>query len=493
MEVRLVAAEGVAAPIVREHRQTLGTWRRLWAWALIGLGLPLLTWALLHGFDTRALHITLFAYLLTAVVVGAIGGVQPAAVAAIGGFLLANWYFTPPVRTWTIADMDDLFSLFTFLVVALVVGYLVGIASRRSAEARRARAQAEALAATSAHNDPRFGPGLEGIALRIREAFSVTSVGMLRNTENGWESLAHAGSGDMADPDHAAESIPLTDGVVLVLSDGRLSTDDRRVLRAFATQATQAIERAELEREASAAAAMAETDRLRTALLRAVSHDLRTPLAAIKASVTSLLETEVSWTDDQTLDFLRTILEETERLNRLVGRLLDAGRVQAGAIPVSFQAIELEEVVETAVDGLGPGRFRVVVEIPEILPPVRTDGALLERVVANLVENALTWSPTDSLVLVIAGPVDDRIQVRVVDRGPGIPEHLREEVFQPFQQLGDSSRGGGVGLGLAVARGFLEAMGNDLLVEDTLGGGTTMVITLDVARPVHAGSNRDCE
>ena len=469
------------------RRPGLGSSRSLVAWGLTLVGLPVLTWVLLHGFDAQALHITLFAYLLTAVVVGAIGGVLPAAASAIGGFLLANWYFTPPVRTWTIADADDLFSLFTFLVVALVVGYLVGIASRRSAEAIRARAQAEALAATSAPSDPRFGPGLQGIVLRIKEAFAVTSVGILRTAGGGWESLAFAGAGEVTDPDRASESIPLTGGATLVLNDCRLSADDRRVLRAFATQATQAIERAELEKEASAAAAMAETDRLRTALLRAVSHDLRTPLAAIKASVTSLLETGVSWTEDQTSDFLETILEETERLNRLVGRLLDASRVQAGAIPVAFQTIELDEVVQMALAGLGPQRRRVVVAIPEAVPQIRTDGALLERAIANVVENALTWSPPGSPVIVTASQIEDRVVLRIVDRGPGIPEQMREAVFQPFQRLGDSPRGG-VGLGLAVARGFLEAVGGELSVEDTPGTGTTMVIVLRPAPSPEAPS-----
>jgi two-component system sensor histidine kinase KdpD len=274
--------------------------------------------------------------------------------------------------------------------------------------------------------------------------------------------------------------IELTADTVMVLLDGRLTGDDRRVLRAFAVQIANALEREELEREAESAEAMAETDRLRTALLGAVSHDLRTPLASIKASVTSLLETGVDWPPDQIQAFLEAILTETERLNRLVGRLLDASRVQMGALHVFFRPTVLSEVTASALAGLGPVQSQVEVDVPESLPEVQTDPELLERVIANLVENALTWSPVGQAVRVTAGPVAGRIDLRVIDRGPGIPASDREKVFQPFQRLGDAPRGAGVGLGLAVSRGFLDAMGHDLLVEDTPGGGTTMVISLKV-------------
>jgi two-component system sensor histidine kinase KdpD len=293
--------------------------------------------------------------------------------------------------------------------------------------------------------------------------------------------LANAGE-QITTPDQGTESIDLTKDIVLVLRDGRLTADDRGVLRAFAAQITQAVERQELEIEARSAEAIIETDRLRTALLGAVSHDLRTPLATIKASVTSLLETGVEWTPEETETFLHTIRDETEKLNRLVGRLLDASRVQAGAVHVFFREVGLEEVVGAAVAGLSNAASRVHVDVAETLPHVQTDPALLERVVANLIENALHWSPPDTEVRVSAGEVAGRIDLRVIDRGPGIPADRRDQVFLPFQRLSDAQGDGGVGLGLAVSRGFLDAMGNELLVEDTPGGGTTMVISL---KPAH--------
>jgi two-component system sensor histidine kinase KdpD len=209
-------------------------------------------------------------------------------------------------------------------------------------------------------------------------------------------------------------------------------------------------------------------------------------LATIKASVTSLLETDVGWSAEQTQAFLQAILEETEHLNRVVGRLLDASRVQVGAVHVFFVPVGLDEVISSALSGLRAEGDRVKVEIPDALPPVQTDPALLERVVANLIENALTWSPPDHHVRVSAGEVAGRIDLRIIDRGPGIDPDGRAKIYQPFQRLGDSPKGSGVGLGMAVARGFLEAMGNELVIEDTPGGGTTMVIGFKPAPLVNA-------
>lgn len=463
-------------------RVAIGPRRRRLAWALTIVGLPLLTWLLRSGVGLLALHSVLLIYLLASVVVAAIGGLLVSVAAAVAGFLLANWFFTDPVGTWTIADPDNLFSLFSFLVVSVLVGTLVGISTRRSAEARRARAQAEALAATASKPHPVFGVEAHGLVHSIRESFALDTAAILRQVEDGWEVVAQAGREAIQSPDRGTETIELTSDMVLVLIDGRLTADDRRVLRAFAAQVTQALEREALEEEARSVEEMAEAERLRTALLGAVSHDLRTPLATIKASVTSLLETQVAWSPEETVAFLDTIREETERLDRLVGRLLDASRLRAGAVHVFYREVGLEEVVGAALAGLGATAAQVRLEVPESLPRVQTDPALLERVVANLVENAVTWSTPEAPVRISAGEVAGRVDLRIIDRGPGIPLDRREEAFQPFQRLTDTRRGEGVGLGLSVARGLLEAMGHDLLIEDTPGGGTTMIIGLKPAR-----------
>lgn len=232
------------------------------------------------------------------------------------------------------------------------------------------------------------------------------------------------------------------------------------------------------EHEAAEVSALAETDRLRTALLRAVSHDLRTPLASIKASVSSLLQDDVDWSPEATIEFLTTIEEETDRLDRVVGNLLDMGRLQAGAIQVSARPVALEEVVPAALTSLSTDTATVDLDIDERSPRVEADPALLERAVANVVSNALAWTATGTNVRVSVDELADDVELRIVDHGPGVaPEH-RERIFEPFQRLGDRSNDTGVGLGLAVARGFVEAMGGRIRMEDTPGGGLTMVIVL---------------
>lgn len=464
--------------------------RQLNAWILAAGGLPMLTWLLLRLPNPLALHNVLLLYLLTAVLVGVVGGVMPALAAAVAGFLLANWFFTQPIHTLAISDPDHFVSLFVFLVVAMAVGLLVGLSTRRSADARRARAQAQALATNVSPGHPVFGSDEEGMVTRIRDVFSLMAVSVLRRTgAETWEPLAWAGDRELRAPRDGSEVIELTHDTVLVLLDGRLTGDDRMVLRAFAAQIVQAMERQELEQEARRAEAMLATDKLRTALLDAVSHDLRTPLATIKASLTSLLETDVAWSPSETRSFIQVAVDETERLNRLVGRLLDAGRLRAGAVHVFFRPVGLDEVVSSALSSLGQKAETVSVEISESLPPIQTDPDLLERVIANLVENAVTWS-IDKTVRVTAGEVAGRIDLRISDRGPGIPTAARDIVFRPFERLGDSPKGEGVGLGLAVSRGLLEAMENRLIIEDTPGGGATMVIELKVASPIEqpAGS-----
>jgi two-component system sensor histidine kinase KdpD len=224
---------------------------------------------------------------------------------------------------------------------------------------------------------------------------------------------------------------------------------------------------------------LSRTDELRVSLLRAVSHDLRSPLASIKASVTSLLQRDVDWTEEATLEFLGTIDEESDRLDGLVANLLDMSRLQSGALEVAMRPVGFEEVVPAALASLSLPTDTVDIAFDETMPRVQADPALLERVVANLAANAITASGADGRVRVEASASSHHVELRVVDCGPGIPPGDRARIFEPFQRLGDS--GGGVGLGLAVARGFVRAMGGELSVEGTPGGGTTMVIGLPEA------------
>jgi two-component system sensor histidine kinase KdpD len=264
----------------------------------------------------------------------------------------------------------------------------------------------------------------------------------------------------------------------LVLTGGHIGSVDQEVLRAFADQLRLALESRELRQEALEAETLAETAALRRVLLQGVSHDLRTPLSSIKAAVTSLQQRDVEWSPSDREVLLGTIDTATDRLDRLVANLLDMSRLQSGALSLRCEAVALEDIVASALSGLPIDDGRAEVDVDETVPLVEADPVLLERAVANVVSNALAWSPPDRPVRIEAAPVRERVCLRVIDRGPGIPPGQREHVFEPFSRAGDRSNDAGVGLGLAVAHGFVTAMHGDISVDDTPGGGLTVTIML---------------
>jgi two-component system sensor histidine kinase KdpD len=330
-----------------------------------------------------------------------------------------------------------------------------------------------------AEDDP-----LPNIMEQLLTTFGLRSVAVLSPIDaHSWRVEAYAGEAVLERPEDATATSALPDDAVFAYDGPNLTGDDRRVLNAFVAQLAVALASRQLRSEASAAVALAEADALRTALLRAVSHDLRTPLASIKASASTLLADDLHLDDETVHQLHETIDEEVDRLNEIVSNLLAMSRLQVGALQLAYSDVGLDEVVGRALVSLGERAGGVVVDVPDSLQRVRVDPALAERAIANVVDNALAWSPPEQPVRIEAAEVGDRVVLRVIDRGPGIPPADRDRVFQPFQRLGDArSRGGaGVGLGLAVARGFTEATGGGLQLEDTPGGGTTMTFTFEVA------------
>ena len=457
---------------------------------------PLLTLGLvaLRGHLNLTSDVLLF--LLAVVVVALVGGFVPALLAAVVGSLLLNYYFTPPIHKWTIAEANNVLALGVFVVVALLVSWVVDIAARRTRQAARASAESELLT-TTAGSVLRGERAVTAVLDRVREAFGMDSVTLLERRTGqggrpgpaaGWAAVAHSGEPVLAAPDGADVEVPVTDTLSLALRGPAVSASDRRVLGAFAAYAGVALEQQRLSAEAEAARPIAEADRMRTALLAAVSHDLRTPLASAKAAVTSLRSPEIRWADEDRDELLATADESLDRLTHLVDNLLDMSRLQAGALAIFPRPAGLEEIVARALDDLGPASRQVVVEIPDSLPEVRVDPAILERVIVNLTTNAIRYSPAGQPPLLTASALGDRVELRVADRGPGIPEPDRDQVFVPFQRLGDTDNTTGVGLGLALSRGLTEAMGGTLEPEETPGGGLTMTLSLPAApAPEHPG------
>ena len=477
-------------PAVKPVLTPLSPRRQAWGWAIALVGLPVLALLFANARDTFSLPTVLLAYLMLAMVVALVGGVLPAAFAVIGGSLIANYWFTPPYYRLTIQSGENLISLVVYVVAAGIVAVLVDRLGRSRLEAARARAEAEALAVLAGSM---AGPAsLAEMLDKIRVTFGFRAAALLVGRDGRWQVQVASGTEPPADPDQADVTRDLGGGITLALAGGALSAEDQRVLTAFAAQVAAAAESQRLHIEADKASELAAANDLRAALLQAVSHDLRTPLASIKASISSLRQADIDWPPDVVAEFEATIESETDRLTNLVGNLLDMSRLQASALTVHVQPTVVDEVVLAAIASLGTGVPDVDVAVPETLPEVDADAALLERALANLIGNAARLSPSDHPPRVEAGVVGrerPHVDIRIIDRGPGIRVVDRELVFQPFQRLGDhGANGAGVGLGLAIARGFVQAMHGEMAVEDTPGGGTTMVVSLPVAeRLVSAG------
>ncbi len=463
--------------------------RRLAGYALAVLLAPLLTLFLASFRSSINLTSDVLFFLVAVIAVALVGGFVPAVLEAVAGSLLLNYYFTPPIHKFTIAEANNWLALGIFVIVGLVVSSVVDYAARRTKQAARAGAESELLV-TAAGSVLRGQQALAAVLDRVREAFGMESVTLLerepgsagaRRGPGSWAPVATSGGPALARPEDADVDVPITDSLTLGLRGRALPASDRRILGAFAAYAAAALEQQRLTAEAEAARPIAEADRMRTALLAAVSHDLRTPLASAKAAVTSLRSHDVQWAEEDRDELLATADESLDRLAHLVDNLLDMSRLQAGALSVFPRPADLEEVVSRSLDDLGPAAREVMVEMPEDLPEVRVDPAILERVIANVTANALRYSPAGSPPLLRASTLGDRVELRIVDRGPGIPEADRDRVFVPFQRHGDTDNTTGVGLGLALSRGLTEAMGGSLEPEDTPGGGLTMAISLPVA------------
>ncbi|MEU6848745.1 sensor histidine kinase KdpD [Actinacidiphila alni] len=480
------AAKGRGLPTARGAK--LGRSRIVAGW-LTGVAGPVALAVLLTNWHPGMSQGTEMLVFLTMTVAAAlVGGLLPALAAALIGSILLNYYFTAPTHSFTIAEPENIIAIAIFIVVGAAVSSVVDLAARRTQQAARLRAEAEILSYL-AGSVLRGESSLEALLERVRETFGMDAVVLLeRDSEHAaWHCAQSVGGPPCVRPEDADVEVPVNDRLTLALTGRVLPASDRRVLSAFAAQAAVVLDRKRLADEAASARELAEGNRIRTALLAAVSHDLRTPLAGIKASVSSLRSADVAWSPQDEAELLAGIEDGADRLDHLVGNLLDMSRLQTGTVSPLIRELDLDEVVPMALGGVP--EQSVALDIPETLPMVAVDPGLLERSVANIVENAVKYSPEGQKVLVAASVLGDRVELRVVDRGPGVPESARDHIFEPFQRYGDAPRGNGVGLGLAVARGFAEAMGGTLVAEDTPGGGLTMVLNLPAA-PGGAGGGR---
>ncbi|RUR03313.1 sensor histidine kinase [Labedella endophytica] len=495
---RLVAAlsgQGIGATVVREsgdidvhivtHAAAAGRFalprlggglsarRRRAGFALAAIAGPLVTALLVSVRSEESMTSDVLSLQLLVVVVALVGGLWPALVAAVFSGIALDFFFVDPLHTVTIAEPLHALALALFVVNALLVSYVVDQAARRSRAARRSAAESQLLA-TTAGSVLRGEDALQALVGRTREAFGLASVRLVADEPAG---TVLAADGDPA-AGEPSESVRVGGRAALELRGRILDASERRLLGVVATQLDAAIEHRELSATASELGPLAHADRTRSALLSAVSHDLRRPLASAITAVGGLRSTEVVLTPAEREELLATADESLVALAALVSDLLDVSRLQAGALAVVLDDVDIDDVILPSLDELGLGPSQVELDLAPDLPSVSADAALLQRVVVNILANAVRFSPPGRRVRVATSAFGDSVEVRVVDHGPGVAADRREEIFVPFQRLGDTDNLTGLGLGLALARGLTEGMGGTLEADDTPGGGLTMVVSL---------------
>ncbi len=394
-------------------------------------------------------------------------GMSYAIPVAVASMLAFNFFFLSPVYTFTLADSQNWFALLVFVVTAVVVSEL--------ATRSRRRARESALLAQIATSLVEHG----GVTAEL-ERIAAEAAGALQ-VEQARIELGPEGT-------EAAEAQPLVVGdrrVGTIYLEGRRQGSEaarRRLLPALASLLGVAIDRERLAAEALEAEALRRSDAIKTAVLRSVSHDLRSPLMAILTSAGALSRRDFDLDQTDRRELVETILDEAERLDRVVGNLLDLSRLQAGAAQPEAEVSTIDDVVVRALDEVGETAGRMEVVLPEGSPAVRVDVHQIERVLVNLIENALRYSPAFERVRVQVSATASDVLVRVVDRGPGISPAELERIFEPFQRGSRSGEIRGAGLGLAIARGFAEANGGRVWAESRQGQGASFVLALPVAQ-----------
>lgn len=453
--------------------------RRLAGFALALLGGPLMTALLVTFRSDESITSDVLSYQLLVVVVALVGGIRPAIFAAVLSGITLDFFFVAPLYTVSIAEPLHALALGLYIVNAVLVSYVVDQAARRSRAARRSAAESQLLA-TTAGNVLRGEDALQALVGRTREAFGLAGVRLVADAgaeAREPERLVLAIDGEPG-PGAPSDAIRVGKRATLELHGRLLDASERRLLGVVAAQIDAAIEHRDLSATASEVGPLAEADRTRSALLSAVSHDLRRPLASAITAVGGLRSNDVELTADERNELVATADESLAALSSLVTDLLDVSRLQAGALAVVLADVDVDEVVVPSLDELGLGPAEVELDLAPDLPAVSADPALLQRVVVNILANAVRFSPAGRRVRVATSAFADTVQIRVIDHGPGVAEERRDEIFLPFQRLGDTDNLTGLGLGLALARGLTEGMGGTLEADDTPGGGLTMVVSL---------------
>ncbi|OZG64176.1 histidine kinase [Bifidobacterium hapali] len=423
---------------------------------------------------------------LLVVVSAVIGGIVPAITAAILSGLALDFFYTAPVGTFHVMRASDVVTIILYVIVGVIVSSVVDRANTRAREAQRASAESEILAnvagAVLRSDDP-----LQAIVRRTREAFGFDCVRVIRDKRILMSDGEPIVSPNVSDKDDNLHDTITLDGSVhapsLELYGRAIEASDQRMLMAILSQIQAVIEHNDLERKAKEVGPLAAAEKVRTGLLNAVSHDLRRPLASATAAISGLQRIGDRMSEQDRHELLAVAANGLSQLTKLVTDLLDVSRLREGALPLSLVATDVGETVISVFDEQGIEPWSVDIDIAPELPLVVADPPLLRRALANVLINAMRFTPDGRRVRISASTFNGLVEIRVADQGPGVPDDRKNDIFLPFHRLGDTDNKTGLGLGMALSKGFVESMGGTITPEDTPGGGLTIVIALRAADP----------
>jgi two-component system sensor histidine kinase KdpD len=476
LDVHVISVGADEPPHEHRRRQkgALPWGRRLFALACAALALPLITWILTECRSSFSLSTDILVYLVAVLAVATVGGVVVGITAALAAFLLENYYFAPPIHTFTVGRPDDVVSLVAFLVFAVSASVLVSRFARRSNEADRARAEAQILAsavATTGTSHEDLLPLLES----LRAVFDATSVAIITDRDGEWR--PDVVSGDPLRDINSATQFPIEDHYVLALEGVDLDGEDRQLVSAFAGRVANGLRVMRSVRDAAQLSDLAHAEATRSGLMRAVSTDLSGSLEAIQFKVTSLLDGGVTAPVRVQRERLVAIETEVQRLARVVNNLVDLGRLETDSVVARPSLVTVGSIVTHALAAVDTADHPLDIDVASDLPRLDIDPVLAQRVLEIVLGNASRFSPAGSPLRVTAGVADDAMEILVIDRGPGLSAARRAAMLEPMQRLNSE---GGASLGFSVASGFVDLLKGEIRLEDTPGGGLTVVVQFPV-------------
>ncbi|PST45721.1 histidine kinase [Bifidobacterium callitrichos] len=473
------------------HQSPIALGRTVAGLAFSVLSVPIAAWVLANFSSVDFAQRDALILQLLVVISAVIGGFIPATVSAVLCGLVLDFLYTEPIGTLHVMRASDVVTIILYVVVGLIVSAVVDRADSHTRQAQRASAESEILASV-AGSVLRSDDPLEAIVHRTREAFGFSCV---RVVQDGHVIISDGEPGTLSDKD-GKESVGSRDsiaveepetiahddhGPALKLYGRSVEASDQRMLMAILSQIETVIEHNDLERKAQEIGPLAQAEKIRTGLLNAVSHDLRRPLASATAAVSGLQRMGDTMDERDRAELLSVASNGLNQLTKLVTDLLDVSRIREGALPLSLVATDVGEEIIPLFDELGIGPWTVDLDIAPDLPLVVADPPLLRRALSNVVVNALRFTPKNKRVRIAASAFNGVVEIRVADQGPGVPDDRKNDIFLPFHRLGDTDNSTGLGLGMALSKGFVESMGGSITPEDTPGGGLTIVITLRAA------------